>query len=406
MLLGLLWLFLGIFFIIDALVEEIRIPSIYFTIPLFLDGTWSLFAGFSKSGATRSLRLAKAGVFYFIILVIFASPAHGDMVIGLIAGTFLVVDACWRGASAFVVRFEGWKVAIGYSVVEFLSGVWSFLPWPTYWQGEIAEDVGTLLILSSAGILTLAARIRRLPPDKPILSILNRGWPSDHKVPLPDALHPPFEPGPEVVTVHVWTPTTKIASLHRGISRYIAAEDEKGVISTGHASLELPPDVYVSLYPAEEIDRNQSEFRKTLCAERHNDVAGEFKTSYEEESKEWCPSNFQIRIKGLNTQAIRSFWEAYRQDSRYNLTDRSCASSVAKALDAGLEGIFEKYVGRHLFLLRLLLTTPELWVAGFMRKRAAAMAWTPGIVLDYARALAYVVSLAEQWEKKTEDTAK
>lgn len=36
---------------------------------------------------------------------------------------------------------------------------------------------------------------------------------------------------------------------------------------------------------------------------------------------------------------------------------------------------------------RLLLLTPELWVAAQIRKRAVTMAWTPGLTLDYARAL-------------------
>ena len=34
-----------------------------------------------------------------------------------------------------------------------------------------------------------------------------------------------------------------------------------------------------------------------------------------------------------------------------------------------------------------LMSTPELWVALQIRKRAQTMAWTPGLVLDYARAL-------------------
>jgi hypothetical protein len=33
------------------------------------------------------------------------------------------------------------------------------------------------------------------------------------------------------------------------------------------------------------------------------------------------------------------------------------------------------------------LVTPELWVAAQIRKRAVTMAWTPGLTLDYARAL-------------------
>jgi hypothetical protein len=37
-----------------------------------------------------------------------------------------------------------------------------------------------------------------------------------------------------------------------------------------------------------------------------------------------------------------------------------------------------------------MLLTPELWVAAQIRKRAVTMAWTPGLTLDYARALSMV----------------
>ena len=40
--------------------------------------------------------------------------------------------------------------------------------------------------------------------------------------------------------------------------------------------------------------------------------------------------------------------------------------------------------------MRLWLT-PELWVAAQLRKRAMTMAWTPGLVLDYARAVSMLV---------------
>lgn len=43
------------------------------------------------------------------------------------------------------------------------------------------------------------------------------------------------------------------------MNRYIAAVDSAGVISTGHAALEMQ-DIYISLYPAVDIDRSPSEF--------------------------------------------------------------------------------------------------------------------------------------------------
>ncbi len=32
---------------------------------------------------------------------------------------------------------------------------------------------------------------------------------------------------------------------------------------------------------------------------------------------------------------------------------------------------------------------PELWIAAQIRRRALMMAWTPGLIMDYARALLY-----------------
>ncbi|OIV47430.1 hypothetical protein BK025_04335 [Sodalis sp. TME1] len=58
--------------------------------------------------------------------------------------------------------------------------------------------------------------------------------------------------------VHIWTPEESAATQPVSrpiINRYIAAVDADGVISTGHAALEVPGKLYLSLYPAEEIDR-------------------------------------------------------------------------------------------------------------------------------------------------------
>jgi hypothetical protein len=100
----------------------------------------------------------------------------------------------------------------------------------------------------------------------------------------------------------------------------------------------------------------------------------------------------KVAIPGLDADALRRFWEVYGADTTYNLTSRNCSSTVATALDAGLEGILAPFAGRPYVLLRLLFS-PELWIAGQLRRRAATMAWTPGIVLDYARALSYLVAL-------------
>jgi len=287
-----------------------------------------------------------------------------------------------------VVRFAKWRRSLLAAGFEFVIGIWSFIPWPTQWEGEVGIDVGTLMIVGGASLVGLAVRLRRLPPGMPLARLFSDGWPSEtHEH---DASAEGGAPSTGSVTVHVWTPTGGLAPLRRGVARYVAALDEKGVISTGHAALEAGPDIYISHYPAVEIDRDQAEFARTLRATADNDVPGKFQPSYAYESAEWCDSTRQIVLAGLDVAALREFWQDYRQDTTYNLTNRNCSSSVAKALDAALEGVFADYASPW-FLLRLLIL-PELWTAGVMRRRAEAMAWTPGFVLDYARSLTAVLA--------------
>lgn len=386
---GLAWMALGAFFFLNALVEEWRINDIWFVVPMLIDGGFSLAGAFGSAGAGRRLRLARAAAFLGIALLMILGHSHSAMIIGFVAGTYLVVDAVWRGASAYVVRFAGWRLSLFNAGIEFLLGAWSYVPWPTAWQGEVGMDVGLLLMVSAFDLCSLAWRILRLPAGVPMAAILA---PRSGRGILRAAEGAEESRG--AVTVHVWTPTGALAPIGRGVSRYVAALDENGVISTGHAAL-AGPGFYASHYPAVDLDRSAGDFRRTLRATSDNDVPGRFLPSYEEESAGWCPSTLQVRLEGLDAGAMRRFWQAYSADTTYNLTNRNCSSTVASVLDAGLEGIFAAEARSPWFMIRLLLS-PELWIAGHLRARAAAMAWTPGIVLDYARALSYIVALPER----------
>ena len=196
----------------------------------------------------------------------------------------------------------------------------------------------------------------------------------------------------KALTVHVWTPSGSAKDETRNypiVDRYIAAVDINGVVSTGHAALESPEGIHISLYPGVEIDRSPEQFGALLRATPENNVPGIFQPDYPTESKAWCPSTVQVRIRNYDPEKLQAFWEEYRQTATYNLTYRNCSSSVSNALDAALDGAIGRLHGANagwMVLLRLLVT-PELWVAAQIRKRALTMAWTPGLTLDYARAL-------------------
>lgn len=96
----------------------------------------------------------------------------------------------------------------------------------------------------------------------------------------------------------------------------------------------------------------------------------------------------KIAFRRYDTTRLQLFAQQYKSTEIYNLTNRNCSSTVAEALDAALEGT-EYRTGGWRDALRL-IALPELWVAAQLRHRAHTMAWTPGLVLDYARALRVV----------------
>lgn len=101
-----------------------------------------------------------------------------------------------------------------------------------------------------------------------------------------------------------------------------------------------------------------------------------------------CPGAMHS-CDGAAWQRRQARTTATRPDTTYNLKYRNCSSSVSRALEAAIEGasarVWGGLGGGRPFLRGM--TAPELWVAAQLRERAATMAWTPGLTLDYARAL-------------------
>lgn len=389
---GLLALSIGIFFAVNALFDEFRIPPTYFAIPLFLNAILTLVAGVHGTATSRGLRIGQSLVLIVICILIVEAPWHSDVLIGVLVGLILVADATWRATSALVVRFALWRPALALAALEFGIGIWSFIPWPTHWRGSVGIDVGVLMMMIGITALILGLRIRRLPHGAPLAAIMEKSRPEDGRKPLiyPVDASPAGRTGELVL--HVWTPTGTLSPLSHGVERYVVAQDAHGVVSTGHASLEVLPDLYISHYPAVEIEHSPQEFTRILRATADNDVPGLFKPSYAAESAEWCPSSWEVRFHAVNDTAVRAFWAVYSVDATYNLTYRNCSSTVAHALDAAIEGHFGDRMYAPRVFLRLLFL-PELWVAGLMRRRAAWMAWTPGMVLDYSRALTQILAV-------------
>jgi hypothetical protein len=284
------------------------------------------------------------------------------------------------------VRFLGWRMSILTGLLEIGFAVFMFEPYPTFYAGTVPYCIGMGIFLSGCGLLRQAFRLKRLPRHAAASLWLSRDLAVDDTV-LADVEEGVSDQHDDLI-VHVWTPTGSVEEVvpQPLIDRYIAAVDSKGVISTGHAAMEAAPEIYISHYPKVEIDRSQTDFSHALRATADNDVPGRFQPSYAIEAAGWCDSTAEVRFQRYNRARLIAFWERYRSTDTYNLTSRNCSSTVAHALEAALEGSLAKS-GLGLGALLRAMFNPELWVAAQLERRARAMAWTPGLVLDYARTL-------------------
>lgn len=390
---GVLWAGLGMTIFLDG-VEGMRyFPFHVFGLLLLIESLVTLLFAGSATGAKKSVFYFKGGLFFFIAVLILSGRESSNLLLAILFGFAFFITGLFVMASAWVVHYHGWRRVFMGGLAQLAFALFLFLPYPTHHHGTISQLLGVIMILGGVQCVRLAVRAFRLREGSTIFTIMEPKAPP----PVAEPMAPLHATGPLII--HIWTPegSSENSPIPRPvINRYIAAVDVDGVISTGHAALEMSPDIYISLYPAVEIDRSPSEFFQTLKAIQENNVPGEFQKSYQSEAAAWCDSDRKIVFQHYNAQALQRFWTHYRKVDTYNLTWRNCSSSVAYGLESALDGVLSHRLG-WLHFIRLFFM-PELWIAAQLRKRATTMAWTPGLMLDYARALhALVHPVRHSW---------
>ncbi|WP_210163368.1 HdeD family acid-resistance protein [Niveispirillum irakense] len=346
--------------------------------------------------AERRVKVLRASLALFSGGVMLFSPFHSEWVLSLIVALGFATDGVVRIFIASIFRFPRWRYSASYGAAELVAALCLLLQWPLSHTGNITLGIGLFIGLSGWMMLRMGFMLRNLEEEVAILMLpifAGRGW-HDH-APILIGADPPRNIDDPPLLLHIWTPvgSANVTSRRLVIDRYVAAVDANGAISTGHAALEMAPDLYISHYPAEEIERSSDDFIQALNADPRNDVKGRFVPSLALEVADWCPPDVQLRIHRYNPRRLRAFWAGYRQSDTYNVTNRNCAVVVAAGLEAALEGAL---AGRYpwLRLLRL-LADPDLWLAALVRGRAESMTWTPGFILDYARVLGRIVDRRE-----------
>lgn len=403
--LGLLSMGLGLALALNASVGLTQLIYSFLGLVFTAAGVVSLLMALSASlGANRRFALARSVLAILAGGLLLASPLLNGWALALPLSIVLALDGANRAAAAAVFRVRNWRLLILCGLAELALAPMMMTEWPLPSDRNTPLCIGLFIGLSGWLLLRLGMMLRNLEDEAAILNLpifSGRGWYDNAPVLVGDSPEPAGRHDRPLV-VRVWTPVASAtAPLDRRlvIDRYIAAIDRNGVVSTGHSALELAPDLYISHYPANEIDQSGVSFVTALRSGTENDVPGRFLPSYEEEIADWCPADSTVELWTYDRWRLRAFWAGYRQDSTYNLSNRNCSVVVAAALDATLEGALASRFP-WVRLLRLLMD-PDIWVASLIRSRADAMSWTPGFVLDYAAALARVVDRPDRsWHRR------
>jgi len=406
-LIGLLWICLAAWLVFDASDGELFVAVEALGLLLVLQGVGALLRATGKPPRVRSL-LYLRGLILFLLGVMIVMPLrldHGLPDRVLFATAFLA-DGCLRAASAWVVRFPQWRVAVAAGLAELFAAVAVGGNWPLHHHYTVPMVFAVILAASGWSAIILALQIRRLPAGRSITSLpifSARSW--YHATTLPIVVHTRPAVHDEPMTLHVWTPAGSAEHPHRRllVDRYIAAVDAKGVISTGHSALERLPDLYISHYPAVEIDHSPDDFAALLRAGPENDIAGKWQPDHAYEVAQWCEADQHVRFPYYNAGALAQFWANYRIDATYNLTSRSCSTVTALAIESALEGTLAS--ARPMLTFVRLLCDANVWTAAMLRRRGATMAWTPGLVLDYARLLRVIVGHRHARQLSSQDIA-
>jgi uncharacterized membrane protein HdeD (DUF308 family) len=329
-----LCLILGLIFIADIFDTAIVVTTDVIGVFFILEGMLRLFALAAIGFPNATIPDLKGLGFFALGFMAINIPWDDNIVATIVLGAALILDGLFRVAAAVVIRSTHWRNAVMVGLVELIVGGLVWAPWPVPHRQSVPSCIGVALLAASWSLARLGWQLRWLKPGASVTELPLFAGPNWHARGL---LHPSQEQtgswdNKQGLIVHVWTPVgSAVNPQHRFlIDRYIATVDQGGVISTGHAAMSLPPDVYVSLCPADDIDHSPEDFGRLLRAGPENDVPGRFRTSFAEECADWRPPDREIVLRRYNGAAVLAFLAAYQAEPIYNLTSRNCSSTVAR----------------------------------------------------------------------------
>ncbi|MES2585095.1 MAG: hypothetical protein V4627_20395 [Pseudomonadota bacterium] len=392
---GLLVLAVGLSVLFDLVDGVANIATWALGSILLLLGLGELVVGATHARIRRRLQMLRGLAMWVGASLVLDFPWDNSITSGVLFGAAFLFNGLLRIGGSLLIRYANWRTSCCLGAGYLVMAVLLFTSWPLPDAMNVSFCLG-LALLAGGGVLVRGAlRLKRLPAGTRLAAIAlyqdNRGA-APPALPAPSASatsvpHAVEKARHEPLVVHIWTAVGSVEDRIRlpVFERYIVALSRKGRASSGHTALECGPDLYISHHPRERLSIGAHNVVQEARATPENNRPGRWGHSYSEEAAATRPSTLQIRFRVYNPVYLQAFWNSYREDTTYNFTHRNCSTVVVQAIDAAIEGVFADKPFWPTVLHMLL--HPDMWLAGSVRVRAEALAWSPGLVMDYVSAV-------------------
>lgn len=161
---GALWIMLGVLLIADVSDGVLSVTIDTLGVLLLVEGSAGLMGAFASTSRTRAALIWRAIAFIVFGLLVLDVPFDHGISDSVLFGLAFLVDGSVRVASAAVVRFERWRLAVFAGLIELALAAVILASWPLPHRYTIPFCLGLALLASGLTLVRLGLQLRRLPP--------------------------------------------------------------------------------------------------------------------------------------------------------------------------------------------------------------------------------------------------
>lgn len=171
-LIGFAWAALGAIIALDGMDGVRYFPLTLFGALLLVESLVTLTVAGSGMGAQKAVLAFKGGIFLLIALLILTGGSVSNLLLAIILGLTYFVLGVFQIASAWVLRYDRWRLSVLGGCAQVLFGLFLFQPYPSHYAGTVSYFIGITMLAAGINTMRVAARARKLSEQSSMFDLL------------------------------------------------------------------------------------------------------------------------------------------------------------------------------------------------------------------------------------------